>query len=400
MQQHRSHNHILIVDDNANIREALTDQLKAAGFVPIPARDGRIALQLLPRYDVLVAIVDLMLPGMNGLTVIRAIRAHNPTIPCIILTGHVSTETAVQALREQAYDYLSKPVDMDVLIRVVHRAAEHAWLLRDKREAEQILASRSEELAASLAALHDAQARIVRTANAALMGQLAQGLRHELGNALTVIRLNMNLLAYYREDATRFTQHIKGLDRGVQSIERIALALRDFPTSDVGEEEQLDLSSAVQQAARQAQQAHPEFGGALTITRQQTAPVRGVILQLAQAFFAIIENAIESTQITQPPVPQITLALHPQDDFWYVAVRDNGGGFSEEALTHATEPGYTTKVDRGFMRGLGLGLFVASSVIDRHNGHLRLSNRPEGGALVEVWLPQAQADDAAAPANN
>ncbi|MCC7447295.1 MAG: response regulator [Anaerolineae bacterium] len=397
MKQNR--NHILIVDDNPNIREALADQLRAAGFVPVTARDGSVALRLLSKYDILIAIVDLMLPGMNGLTVIHAIREHNATIPCIVLTGHVSTETAVQALREHAYDYLIKPVDMDILLRVVHRAAEHAWLMRDKQEADHNLARRSEELAASLAALHDAQERIVRTANAALMGQLAQGLRHELGNALTVIRLNMNLLAYYREDAARFAQHINGLDRGVQSIERIALALRDFPTSDVGEEEQLDLWPVVQQAVRQAQQAHPEFGGALIITRQQIAPVHGVSLQLVQAFFAIIENAIESTQIAQPPVPQITLALRPHNRFWHVVVRDNGGGFSEEALAHAAEPGYTTKVDRGFMRGLGLGLFVASSVIDKHNGRLRLSNRPEGGALVEVWLPQAQADEEATAAD-
>ena len=59
--------------------------------------------------------------------------------------------------------------------------------------------------------LHETRARLLRTGNAALMGQLAEGLRHELGNALTVIRLNINLVTYYRDDPDRFNQHMKSL---------------------------------------------------------------------------------------------------------------------------------------------------------------------------------------------
>jgi two-component system, NtrC family, C4-dicarboxylate transport sensor histidine kinase DctB len=253
------------------------------------------------------------------------------------------------------------------------------------------LATRSEELAASLEALREAQGRLIRTANAALMGQLAEGLRHELGNALTIIRLNMNLLTYYRNDPERFARHMTSLGQGVQAIERIAFGLRYFPTLDADEAEVLSLSQIVRQAASQAQQAHATRSANVHLDLPDTAMMRGSVFQLLRAFVGIVENAVEASNSARPEQPLVSITLRADADRWYVAVQDNGPGFTSEALEHALEPGFTTKIERGYLRGLGLGLFLASSVIEHHGGKLRLSNLPGDGALVEAWLPQSAA---------
>jgi signal transduction histidine kinase len=380
---------ILITDDDVFARDLLEANLKALGYESIVAPDGPTALEKLSQADVLIAIVDWHMPGMSGLELVRAIRRHDPTIQCIVLTRYGSTEIAGQALREHVYDYLAKPASLNDLSRVVSRAIEHTRLLRYKQRSEVALARQSQELAESLKALHEAQDRLIRTANAALMGQLAEGLRHELGNALTVIRLNMSLIKYHREDLARFTRHVSSMEQAVHSIERIALALRSFPTEQGNQDELLELASIVQQAARQTQQAHSDHARLLQFDLEAPAYVYGSLFQLARAFAAIVENAIESSLAANPDSPQVLIELHADGDRWRVAISDNGAGFTQGAIEHAFEPGFTTKIERGFMRGLGLGLFVAGSVLDRHSGHIQLSNRAEGGALVEVWLPRA-----------
>jgi len=152
----------------------------------------------------------------------------------------------------------------------------------------------------------------------------------------------------------------------------------------------------IRQAAREAQQASDPQTVHINFAVVESAAIQGSYFQLVRAFVGIIENAIESSLQNNPDSPQVWITLEAAPNAqWRISIRDNGSGFAPEALEHATEPGFTTKIERGFMLGLGLGLFVASTVIDRHGGQLRLSNAAEAGALVEVWLPQAEPDETA-----
>jgi C4-dicarboxylate-specific signal transduction histidine kinase len=391
----RANIEILVVDDDIYLRNLLAKHLTTRDFTPFMAANGAETMELLTQHDPWIAIVDLLLPDIDGLQLIQDIHAQNPLIQCIVLSGYSELAGVVETIREHVYAYLPKPVSMGELELTLTRAVDHARLVRAHRDAEAILIRRSEELENSLRALQEAQDRLIRTANAALMGQLAEGLRHELGNALTTIRLNMNLLTHYREDPARYARHMGSLEQGVRAIERIAFALRSFPTTE-GQIEQLDLLAIVRQAAREAQQASDPQTGHINYALVEAAAIRGSYFQLVRAFVGIIENAIESSLQMHPENPQVWITIESVlDAQWKISVRDNGSGLTPEALEHATEPGFTTKIERGFMLGLGLGLFVASSVIDTHGGQLRLSNAPEGGALVEVWLPQADPHEAA-----
>ncbi|MCP4542266.1 MAG: response regulator transcription factor [Chloroflexi bacterium] len=100
---------ILVVDDEANIRTSLKEILARDGYHVVTAESGEAALALLPTHEFDLALLDLQLTGIGGIEVLAALREQSPTTIAIVLTAHASLETAVEALRKGAHDYLFKP---------------------------------------------------------------------------------------------------------------------------------------------------------------------------------------------------------------------------------------------------------------------------------------------------
>ncbi|GAB1470214.1 response regulator transcription factor [Chloroflexota bacterium] len=100
---------ILVVDDEPVARQSLTDILKLEGFLVTPAANGQAAVEHIRTHAVHLMIVDLKMPGMDGLEVIQVVNQTSPETEIILLTAHGSIETAVQALRLRIHDYLLKP---------------------------------------------------------------------------------------------------------------------------------------------------------------------------------------------------------------------------------------------------------------------------------------------------
>ena len=116
---------ILIVDDENVVRDSLGKWFEEEGYNVDTATSARDALLKLPRQRWDLALVDIKMPGMDGLELHRKIREVDPEVIVIIMTGYASVETAVQALKDGAYDYIMKPFDPDDLARVVRKALEH-----------------------------------------------------------------------------------------------------------------------------------------------------------------------------------------------------------------------------------------------------------------------------------
>ncbi|HET7752721.1 MAG TPA: sigma-54 dependent transcriptional regulator [Anaeromyxobacteraceae bacterium] len=115
--------HVLIVDDELNIRRVLAAMLKREGYEVTTAADGNQALAVLHRTPVHVVVTDLVMPGLGGLELLTRVSAQYPDVPVIVITAHGTVETAVQALKAGAFDYITKPFEQAELAKVIAKAS-------------------------------------------------------------------------------------------------------------------------------------------------------------------------------------------------------------------------------------------------------------------------------------
>jgi DNA-binding NtrC family response regulator len=130
---------VLIVDDDRNICAILAALMKKEGMKPLVAYDGEKAVKMLQSDVPDLLLVDMMLPGMDGMEVLRKTREIAPDLPVVLITAHADSRVAVMAIKEGAHDYLSKPFDNCEVIRVAHRAlAERGLKLKARALSNQL----------------------------------------------------------------------------------------------------------------------------------------------------------------------------------------------------------------------------------------------------------------------
>lgn len=133
---------VLVVDDEASQRKVLSGFLRKRGFVTLSAESVDEALELAGTNVIDLVMTDLRMPGRDGIELLRELRAMNPEVPVILMTAFGTVETAVNAMKEGASDYLTKPIDLDELLILVNRNLEHRALESENRELRRQLESR------------------------------------------------------------------------------------------------------------------------------------------------------------------------------------------------------------------------------------------------------------------
>jgi DNA-binding NtrC family response regulator len=131
---------ILIVDDEKNIRDGLAELFKMEGYDIETAADGDAAYIRLQKGDIDLVITDLRMPGLTGEELLKRIKTETPGVPVIILTGHGTVKEAVQAMKDGAWDFLTKPIqDYDRLTLIVRRALDNRqWRLKREQVEEEL----------------------------------------------------------------------------------------------------------------------------------------------------------------------------------------------------------------------------------------------------------------------
>lgn len=128
---------ILIADDEEEIVKIVTECLRGEGFTRVDtARDGQEAITQFNKVKHDLVIVDIMMPRVSGIEVLRHVKALSPQSQVIIITGNADKNSAVTAVRLGAYDYIEKPFDLDSLARIVKRAVERRLLIQSGSDAE------------------------------------------------------------------------------------------------------------------------------------------------------------------------------------------------------------------------------------------------------------------------
>lgn len=119
---------VLVVDDERDFNETIVKRLKRRGFAAETALSGQEALDIMARQEFDVAILDIMMPGMGGIEVLREMKKRFPKMEVILLTGHASVESGVQGMSMGANAYLIKPVDFEELLGAIAQAHERKLL--------------------------------------------------------------------------------------------------------------------------------------------------------------------------------------------------------------------------------------------------------------------------------
>ena len=127
---------ILIVDDESSVLHTLTELLRDDGFEVSSASNGYEALKLIQRFTPDVVLLDIWLPGMDGIETLQALREVRTNVPVVIMSGHASIETAVKVTKLGAFDYLEKPLSSERVLSTVQRAFDmHHPCLSQRRSA-------------------------------------------------------------------------------------------------------------------------------------------------------------------------------------------------------------------------------------------------------------------------
>ncbi|PLX38909.1 MAG: hypothetical protein C0608_11540 [Deltaproteobacteria bacterium] len=156
---------VLVVDDERDITAVLEDVLEGKGYSTIAAHNAQDAIELFAREKFDIVITDLKMPGKSGLDLLAAVKDQNPDTIVIIMTGYATVETAIDALKKGAYDYILKPFKISELLKIVERAFEKILLATENMQLkEQVALLELSEAVSSSLSLNDILLMVVKAA--------------------------------------------------------------------------------------------------------------------------------------------------------------------------------------------------------------------------------------------
>ncbi|OGQ73484.1 MAG: hypothetical protein A3G94_00115 [Deltaproteobacteria bacterium RIFCSPLOWO2_12_FULL_60_16] len=349
---------ILIVDDEMGPRESLKMILKPYFNVYTAERGGQ-AIEIANQVPIDLVTLDLKMPGLPGTKVLEKIKQRDPDIEAIIITGYGSMDTAIEGLRLGAFDYISKPFDVQHILALVRRALERrAARLKLREIKSEFLANVSHELRTPLS--------VVIGFVSILLDQLVGKLTDEQHRALEKVYKN--------------SEELLGLVDNVLCL--TSLNSGDLPLMEKEFEVGLVAKEIAQRYAKQLE----EKGIELAI-QSPASGVRTVSdpAKVSRIFHNLLHNAVKFTA-----QGQITVKVHRSANRGVVDLEiiDTGVGIPRDHIEGMFQP--FQQLDGSMRRefsGLGLGLTVARRLTDFLGGTLEIRSQPNVGTHVLLSVP-------------
>jgi two-component system cell cycle sensor histidine kinase/response regulator CckA len=377
---------VLVVDDDNQILRTLRDILEHRGYAPLTAASGREGLEIAARARTppAVALVDLRLPDMDGTEVVRRLHALSELTETVILTGHASVDSAVQALRQHSSDYLVKPVSPEQLLHTIERAGER-W---QRRRAEEAL--RQSEASSRLLERELVQAQKMES-----VGRLAGGIAHDFNNLLTAILGFSELLIEDAAPGSRARRDLEGIQKAATHGASLTRQLLAFSRRQVMELAVIDLGVLVRDLVPILERLlgeDVETSVRCDPNLRQVKVDRGQLEQVVMNLAVNARDAMPDGGTLTIEVRNVMLDLAYVRDHTYahpgphvmLAVSDNGIGMDAATRARIFEPFFTTK-DVG--KGTGLGLSTVYGIVKQSNGHIEAYSELGRGTSFKVYLP-------------
>lgn len=361
LNQEQALKSILIVDDEAIIRDLCIRALK--GYRILEACCGEEALKLFDKGGIDVILTDVMMPGMDGIELLKRLKENDPTTVVIVMTGFAEKDVILNALKADADDFISKPVNLLQLKTAVDNA------LVKKALKEEI---------ASLKLLDRLKSNFLST------------ISHKFRTPLTSVSLFMQNLAngVLQVDDPVFRMTLRLVTEEAAYLERLVEDLLVFSrVMDTGESlkcEPCSITKIIHGILAESSEiaARPAIEAVLDLQ-----PVPPVYVDREKIGFAI-RQVIDNAYKFSGEEGEVGISLRKEGSTILIVVTDKGTGIPHDDIPKIFEKFYQVDPhNTGQVRGFGLGLYYAREFVRRHGGTIRVESEPSKGSTVTVMLP-------------
>jgi len=346
---------ILVIDDEPRLANSLTALLRGAGFDVRAAIGGEVGLKALAEEEFDLVITDLRMNDVDGFEIMRNLASQHPKCAIIVITGHASTESAIEAIHQNVHDYIPKPFDFDFLKASVDKVFARLETERLKADMARMF---SHDIKVPLTSVIGFADFLVKPDGSA-HGNQAEFARKISSNARKILMLLENYLTNAR------------VDEGHLEIQR----------------EPVNLSSILSEALRVNEYEFTARSITLEVSITAEAGLEGDEPLLFRAFANILSNAAKYAPERARVWASLSAESHDGQQLAIVRVGNNGISIRQEECDQLFERYRRGRTSRG-TGGTGLGLHVVRIVAEAHGGSVRCVSRPEASEIeFEVTLP-------------
>jgi signal transduction histidine kinase len=406
---------VLVVDNEQSVVVSVKVILQLDGYDVATTTSGAQARTMVHEVEYDLVLIDLHLDDSDGLDLLKAVRERYPETVTIVLTGHASLESAIQALRAGAYDYLVKPSEVEELRSTVARGIERRRLGQELRlrvtELAALNASLQQRIDEATAELKERYEQLKELDR--MKSQFLSIASHELKTPITAMSgfLQVALRRVRRlsggeaaapvaEGLRTITEQLEVVYRQTGKLARLVDELLDVSRIQTGRIEfrygEVDLSELASEVATRMQLTTAVHE--ISVRRDSANVVTADRDHLEQVLNNLVANAIKYS----PSGGSIAIDIRPDDGGVRISVTDQGIGIPEKELDAIFGLFYRSPYrSAGDAAGMGLGLYISKEIVVRHGGRIWAESGGGKGSTLNVVIPRmpigSRKPDAAQP---
>jgi len=374
-----SDNTILLVDDEAGIRKVLAISLQDGGYDVHTAENGSEALRLLETIEPPIVLTDIKMPDMDGIELLRNIKARRPETEVIMFTGHGDMDLAIKSLKYEATDFVTKPIHDEVLEIALKRARERISMRRQIQEYTQNLEQLVQEKARQL----------VEAERMAAIGQTVSELAHAIKNIANGLKGSIFVLGKGIElDNKKYLlEGWEMVEGNLEKIKNLSLDLLNYGKyADVAfilEDPNKPAREVADLMAAEAGDSGVELKLELC---EKPPPLHFDPAGIHSCLLNLVGNAIDACLTNDASPKRGTVTVRTvQAAGWGIVyqVCDTGCGMDDETQGKIFQSFFSTKGTRG----TGIGLMLTQKIVNQHCGRIEVSSHKGAGSTFTIKLP-------------